>query len=244
MAFPTVSALDACKRIVRYLKRTAHLTLAVHLHETDLGTVLEGTDEHGAWSFFCDTDFAGNAETQNARRSQNGAIALRCNAPVLWASKVSSVAFAHPGIGESHADISSGAAEVYGAGNATFEFLALGYATEEGGQDFPQPILMQLDNDAAKAFIERSAAKSKLKHIDCRQEWVKVLRNKEILKPVHVDSKYNVADLFTKILPVGTFERIRDMIMVPLDRSADPRDTSQDQDSDDAWDTDYECDSY
>ena len=73
---------------------------------------------------------------------------------------------------------------------------------------------------------------------------MKVLRNKEILEPVHVDSKYNVADLFTKILPVGTFERIRDMIMVPLDRSADPRDTSQDQDSDDAWDTDYECDSY
>ena len=55
---------------------------------------------------------------------------------------------------------------------------------------------------------------------------------------------FEQADLFTKILPVGTFERIRDMIMVPLDRSADPRDTSQDQDSDDAWDTDYECDSY
>ena len=150
-------------------------------------------------------------------------------------------AFAHPLIREAHADISSGAVEVYGAANATFEFLYMGYITEEAGQDFPQPILMQLDNDAAKAFIDRSAAKTKMKHIDCRQEWVKVLRDKEILKPVHVDSKDNVADLFTKILPRGTFERLRDSIMTPLDRTADPRDTSQDPDSDDG---DYQWDDY
>ena len=120
----------------------------------------------------------------------------------------------------------------------------MGYITEEAGQDFPQPILMQLDNDAAKAFIDRSAAKTKLKHIDCRQEWVKVLRNKDILKPVHVDSKDNVADLFTKILSRGVFERLRDLIMVPLDRTCDPRDTSQDRDSDDEISLDSEWDDY
>ena len=90
-------------------------------------------------------------------------------------------------------------------------------------------------------ILPGSAAKTKLKHIDCRQEWVKVLRNKDILKPVHVDSKDNVADLFTKILPRGTFERLRDSIMTPLDRTADPRDTSQDPDSDDG---DYQWDDY
>ena len=126
--------------------------------------------------------------------------------------------------------ISSGAVEVYGSANATFEFLYVGYITEEAGQDFPQPILLQLDNSAAQAFIERSASKTKLKHIDCRQEWVKVLRNKDILKPVHVDSKDNVADLFTKILARNTFERLRDLIMIPLDRTgnADSSDISQD----------------
>ena len=53
------------------------------------------------------------------------------SAPVLWGSKVSSVAFAHPDIGEAHADISSGAAEVYAAANATFEFLHLSYVIDE-----------------------------------------------------------------------------------------------------------------
>ena len=77
-----------------------------------------------------------------------------------------------------------------------------------------------------------------------RQEWVKVLRNKDILKPVHVDSKDNVADLFTKILSRGVFERLRDLIMVPLDRTCDPRDTSLDRDSDDEISLDSEWDDY
>ena len=42
-------------------------------------------------------------------------------APVYWQSKASSVAFATPLIGEAHADISSGAVEIFAAGNATME---------------------------------------------------------------------------------------------------------------------------
>ena len=41
------------------------------------------------------------------------------DAPVYWQSKASSVAFATPHIGEAHADISSGAVEIFAAGNAT-----------------------------------------------------------------------------------------------------------------------------
>ena len=52
-----------------------------------------------------------------------------------------------------------------------------------------------------------------MKHIDCRQWWVKMLRDKSLVIPVHVESALNVADLFTKILDRGTFERLRDMIM-------------------------------
>ena len=70
------------------------------------------------WQFFCDSDFAGNTEEQNRMRSQNGFIDTCDGAPVLYGSKVSSVAFAHPDIGESHADVSSGANEICAAGNA------------------------------------------------------------------------------------------------------------------------------
>jgi len=174
------------------------------------GPTNDGT--HG-WQFFSDSDFAGNSEEQNRRRSQNGYVAMLNGAPVLWGSKVSSVAFAHPDIGEAHADISSGAAEVYAAGNATFEFLHLSYTADEMGIPFPQPILMGVDNKAAIAFSDNTAFKTKLKHIDVRQEWVRTLRNKDILQTEHVPSKDNLADIFTKILDADTFEGLRNRMM-------------------------------
>ena len=82
------------------------------------------------------------------------------------------------------------------------------------GIGFPSPILLQMDNTTAESFINDTAFKSKLKHIDARQEWVRMLRDKSILKPVHVNTALNKADMFTKILPVSTFLRLRDMIMV------------------------------
>ena len=168
----------------------------------------------GEWQFFCDSDFAGNTEEQNRMRSQNGFIATCDGAPVLYGSKVSSVAFAHPDIGESHADVSSGANEIYAAGNATHECLHLSYIADEAGIDFPKPIPLQMDNSTAESFAKNNAKKTKLKHIDARQEWVKVLRDKSILVPVHVPTKLNLADLFTKILTVPEFIRLRNMMMV------------------------------
>ena len=134
-------------------------------------------------------------------------------APVLWGSKVSSVAFANKDISESHPDISSGVAEVYAAGNATFEFLHLSYAAEEMGILFPKPFTMQIDNKAALVFSDDSAFKTKLKHIDCRQRWVKTLRDKNIIHTKHVKSENNLADIFTKILDQNTFEVLRNRMM-------------------------------
>jgi hypothetical protein len=132
----------------------------------------------------------------------------------MWGSKVSSVAFAHRDIGEAHADVSSGAAEVYAAANATFEFLHLSYVVDEMGNfEFPKPMEMQLDNTTAEVFMKNTAFKSKLKHIDCRQEWVKMLREKSILVPKHVNTKDNLADIFTKILGKQDFQRLCSRLM-------------------------------
>ena len=163
---------------------------------------------HG-WRFYCDSDFATNVWEDNKRRSQNGYVAMQGSAPVMWGSKVSSVAFAHPEIGEAHADISSGAAEVYAAANATFEFLHLSYIVDEmHNVDFPKPMVLDMDNSTAECFTNNTAFKSKLKHIDTRQHWVKVLRDKSVLVPRHVNTNDNLADLFTKVLSKDTFDKL------------------------------------
>ena len=214
LAKPTESAWQAVVHLCNYLRGTADLCIAAPMHQKDRDpTKPIITDDSYGWEFFCDSDFAGNCEEQNNRRSQSGYIAILNGAPVLWGSKVSSVCFAHPDIGEAHADISSGAAEVYAAGNATFEFLHLSYTADEMGIPFPQPFTMQIDNKAAIAFSDNSAFKSKLKHIDVRQKWVQTLRNKSIINTVHVPSEENNADMFTKILGVELFTKFRDKIM-------------------------------
>ena len=84
--------------------------------------------------------------------------------------------------------------------------------------EFNYPFILEIDNEAARIFANNSASKSKLKHIDCRQEWVQTLRNSKIVKFAHVDTKDNIADLFTKILPKDTFILLRDQCMTTCAR--------------------------
>lgn len=221
MASPNESAQEALIRVFAYLKGTPELCLAapIHAEDLDLSSQLIHENEEDSshfWKFWCDSDFAGNAEVQNARKSQNGYVSTLSDAPVKWHSKVSSVAYAHPDIGEAHADFSSSSAEIYCAANATQEMLYQSYVADEMGIPFPKPATLMMDNSAAEAFTNKSVNRSKLKHIDVRQEWVQMLRNKNLIKPRHVPSKDNVADLMTKILPTHDFIRLRDKVMKRL----------------------------
>ena len=217
---PNESAMEHLEYLFGYLKGTKDCGLRAPLHRPDVDLFAAASkkpstnpDLNCGWEFYCDSDFAGNPTESNNRRSQNGFVALLNGAPVLWGSKVSSVAFAHPKIGEAHPDMSSGAAEVYAAGNASFDFLHLSYIASEMAIDFPEPLLMQMDNKAAEAFTNKTAFRSKLNHIDNRKKWVKTLQNHEILRAVHVPGVDNLADLFTKILETGPFVRMRNMMM-------------------------------
>ena len=73
--------------------------------------------------------------------------------------------------------------------------MGLSYVVEEMGMIFPIPFALEMDNDAARIFCLGSAHKTKLKHVDCRQEWVRTLRNRDITTPVHIDSELNDAEL-------------------------------------------------
>ena len=150
---------------------------------------------------------------QNRRRSQNGVCGLYDTVPFLWYSKASSVAFASERIGEAHADISSASVEIYGAGNATMEIMGVSYIAEEAGIEFEFPFILELDNQAAIIFCEGSASKTRLKHIDTRQQWVQMLRDKNLVVMDKVPTDSNLADLFTKILPKPTFVKLRDQLL-------------------------------
>ena len=106
----------------------------------------------------------------------------------MFEPKASSIAFATPRIGEAHADISSAAVETFSVGNSTMTIMGLSYVAEGMGMIFPFPFTLEIDSDAARIFGLGSAHKTKLKHIDCRQERVRTLRNRDIMTHGHVDT--------------------------------------------------------
>ena len=94
--------------------------------------------------------------------------------------------------------------------------LNLKYTSEEVNVNFPRPAHLLMDNTAAEAFTKNTVVRTKLKHNDVRQEWVRCLRDHNLLVPLHVPSADNLADFFTKILPGPVFKRLRDRMMVEL----------------------------
>ena len=220
MAAPNESAMEHAEHCLAYLSSTRRWSLSAKLWDDDpiYYDIMPGGEKVAVlqygWTFYSDSDFAGNAEVNNKRKSQTGYLARCGEGLVMFYSKTSSTAFACPAIGESHVSTSVGEAETYAVGNAAKSIMSLQYNSEEMGLPFPKRIICQVDSDTAKSFSNNSCKKSKLKHIDCRQEWVQVLRDKNILKCVHVPGTENLADLFTKILDPGDFIRQRDTIMV------------------------------
>ena len=85
-------------------------------------------------------------------------------------------------------DLSSAASEIYAAATSTQEFMALQYMCEEMNIDFPKPFSLQLDNTSAEMFIKDTVSKTRLKHIDKRLAWVRLLRDRNIKMTRFTDS--------------------------------------------------------
>ena len=164
--------------------------------------------------YFFDTDLAGNAEPQNERKSQNGFASVIGGTLMDWCSKVNSTSYASERIGEAHAEFSSAGVEIYGVGNATQRAMGIQYRLEEAGMEPEWPFELYIDNTAAIAFCKNTVHNTRLKHIDTRQCWCRQIRDKNVVTPIYVNTKENIADLFTKILPKATFEYLRDQVFV------------------------------
>ena len=231
MANPCKGALKAALQAVTY---------CAHNKDLCLFQPFEGSAE---WVHFSDSDHAGNSEPGAKRKSQLGYVSMCGRAPIGWGSKSTSVNFddrlaaiaesctpsrnspwqkrvkigdptCHRNLQGLHPDMSSGAAEIYAASVSLTEILHLSYLMEEMGHQMDPPFRIKVDNTAAIAFSEGKVRKSKLKHIDVRQQWVEWLRDRSLVKLEYVNTKLNLADFYTKILDTETFENLRDQQMV------------------------------
>ena len=164
-------------------------------------------------------------------------MAMRDRAPVDWGNKATAVwtvawpqgddrwAMAelpaegpmptcHPLAHDLHAGVSSAVVEIYAGSVGLSQGLWLLYISEELGISFPAPVAIDVDNATAVAYANGTVKRSKIRHIDTRQDWVSAMRDRSICKLRKVDTKENDSDLLTKIHEADQFERLRDRCMV------------------------------
>ena len=113
-----------------------------------------------------------------------------------------------------HADVSSNSAKIYAGSIGLGHKMWLLYVSEELGIDFPTPIAIGVDNATAVAYANGTVKRSKIRHIDARQDWIQAIRDSATCKLWKVQILENESDLLTKIHEPDQFGRLRNRCMV------------------------------
>ncbi|GJR11017.1 copia protein [Tanacetum coccineum] len=183
-AMPTEKHLHAIKRIFRYLK----------------GTIYTGLwypkDSSFALRAFADSDYAG---CQDTRRSMSGSAQFLGDKLISWSSKK-----------QKSTTISTIEAEYIALSRCCAQILWM--RSQLSDYVFKlNKIPLYCDNQSAIALCCNNVQHSRSKHIDIRHHFIKEQVENRVVEVYFVETKYQLADIFTKALPRERFE-----LLLPL----------------------------
>nr|GEW22791.1 retrotransposon protein, putative, Ty1-copia subclass [Tanacetum cinerariifolium] len=179
--------LQAIKRIFRYLKGTIHMGL---WYPKDIGFTLTA---------FVDADFAG---CQDTRRSTSGSAQFLEGRLVSWSSKK-----------QKSTAISTTEAEYIMLSGFYAQILWMHSQLKDYGFDFHK-IPMYCDNQSATALCCNGVQHSRSKHIDIHHHFIKEQVKSRVVELYFVETKYQLAAIFTKALPRERFETLLPLLGV------------------------------
>ena len=182
---PTRVHMAAAKHGLRYLRGTIH-------HGIQLGGTYDPIHQLYAYS---DSDYANCVDT---RRCVSGYITYFRQSPISWISKKMPAVV-----------LSTTEAEYMALCLLAQECLFLRHFLVEIGIEFAKPITLYEDNQSTIKLVKNPELHGRSKHISV---WAKFLQEQVlslIFTVLHVASKDQLADIFTKPLPVPLFEDLR-----------------------------------
>jgi hypothetical protein len=183
---PTENQLRAAKRVLRYLKDTSDFGIT---YKSGTELKLDG---------YSDADWAGDPID---RKSTAGYVFKVANGPITWKSKrLPTIA------------LSSTESEYMGLAHCIKEMLWIQQVFRELNLDLPIPNIYE-DNNGAIQLIQHPAHHERTKHIDIRFHFIRNVLQEGKLKIQRVDTKSQLADIFTKPLAAPTFETLKQMIV-------------------------------
>ena len=181
---PTEAHKTAVKRVLRYLKKTMNLALKYCKDEKPV-------------IGFSDADWGGDLDD---RRSTTGNLFLLAGGAVSWLSKKQGVV---------------------ALSTSEAEYVALSLAAQEATwlqklftdlQIPTKPIVIKEDNQGAIALARNPIAHSRTKHIDIRFHFIRKAQEEGIIDIEYCPTSHMVADLLTKPIPRGQFEKLRSLM--------------------------------
>jgi hypothetical protein len=200
---PRQSHEIAVKRIGRYLKRTPTQGLIL---EPDMGKGFE---------CYVDADWAGNWDKRFATDpssvfSRTGYVILYAGCPIIWASKMQSVVA-----------LSTTEAEYIALSTALREVICMMNLLKELKQrGIPIPFTKPKvtcrvfeDNAACIELAKEPKLRPRTKHLAVRLHHFRDYVQRGEIDIHHINTKHQIADIFTKNLPVVQFRNLRHSLM-------------------------------
>eukprot|EP00253_Pinus_taeda_P015531 PITA_15531 len=182
-ATPKESHIIVIKRTLRYLK---------------------GTTKYGLWypkgndlviQVYTNVDWAGSIDD---RKSTSGAAFYLGGCLVSWLSKK-----------KSSISLSIAEAKYVAATTCCTQVLWMKQTLQDLQVKFDEPIPIFCDNTSAISISKNHVMHSKMKHILIKYHFVREKVAKKNIKLKYVDTKEQIADIFTKPLPREAFEYLR-----------------------------------
>jgi hypothetical protein len=166
---------QAVKRIMRYLKGTK--TLALYL----------GNDKtvNPQINAFTDSDWGGSEE----RRSTTGYAIFLGKSLISWKSRL-----------QTTIALSTTEAEYYAVGDGIKEILHLLPVANDMGTKQILPIMLRSDNQGCIKIANNNQLNDRSRHIDIKHYFIQQEVENKRITVEYIDTKQNVADIFTKAL--------------------------------------------
>ena len=174
---PKLVHWTALKRIFRYLKQTKNANLTYGGEEEFKNTII---------NFFSDADWGNNSD----RKSISGYVTIIAGGAVAWSSKK-----------QQTVALSTAEAEYIATTHVAKQVLWHRSLYSELEFNIPTTSTIFTDNQAAISISHHPEFHARTKHIDINYHFLRDLISIKTINTVYVNTKDNLADLFTKGLP-------------------------------------------
>jgi transposase InsO family protein len=179
---PQAKHWTAVKRLFRYLKGTKDHHLTFGGPDNDWSSTIDT---------FCDADWASNAD----RKSISGYVCVLAGGAISWSSKK-----------QTSVALSTAEAEYVAATHVAKQVLWLRSLFNELALPQPETSTIFTDNQAAIAIAHNPEFHARTKHIDIALHFLRDLVKARTLDTVYVNTRDNLADVFTKALHRSTHQ--------------------------------------